>query len=151
MMKGDRRNVTGLVRAPDHLPPIDGLPYGDISLAAGELMLQVAGMSEFALFAADSAGPPLMHAQTPGGRWTLQSRDLPAGRALRRVARVNQRDYEGRIRVISAQDESLVRNRLVTARASASPTAAALMRAETLDELDLLFQRDQVMRRAGLR
>ena len=151
MMKGDQRSVTGLVRAPPDLPAIAGLPYGDISVAAGELTVQVPGLSDFSLFGLDSTGPPLMHAGNASGRVALQPRDLQPGRRLRWVAQVNGREYQGRLHVIAAQDEREVRERLKFPARGGAPLAAALLRAETLDELGLLFQRDQVIRGASLR
>jgi hypothetical protein len=151
MMKGDQRSVTGLVRAPPDLPAIAGLPYGDISVAAGELTLHVPGLSDFSLFSLDSAGLPLMRAANANGRVTLQQRDLLPGRRLRWAAQVNGRDYEGRLHAIAAQDEREVGERLRALPRTGSPVSAALLRAETLDELELFFQRDQVIRAAGVR
>ncbi|MEO8754955.1 MAG: hypothetical protein ABI624_20000 [Casimicrobiaceae bacterium] len=151
MMKGDQRSVTGLVRAPPDLPAIAGLPYGDISVAAGELTLHVPGLSAFSMFNLDAAGPPLMRAANANGRVTLQPRDLQPGRRLRWSAQVNGRDYEGRLHAIAAQDEREVSDRLRAQPRGGSPVAAALLRAETLDELALFFQRDQVIREAGVR
>ena len=82
MLKGDQRTMTGLVRAPPDYPAIAGLPYGDISVAAGELTLQVPGLSEFSLFDADTAGPALMRTSNAGGRVVLPQRDLQPGLSL---------------------------------------------------------------------
>ncbi|MEP7206535.1 MAG: hypothetical protein ABI920_06330 [Casimicrobiaceae bacterium] len=151
MLKGDQRTMTGLVRAPPDYPAIAGLPYGDISVTAGELTLQIPGLGEFALFDADGAGPALMRTGNAGGRVPLPQRDLQPGRKLRWVARVNGREYQGRLHVIAAADEREVSSRLQVSAHQAAPRGAAWLRAETLDELGLYFQRDQVVRAANIK
>ena len=95
---GDPSSRTGVVRGPGQIPAIAGLPYGDISLTAGDLTLDVPGLTELALFDESRPGPPVFRAQALNGRLMLPSGVLSADRKLRWIAHVPFADGADRVR-----------------------------------------------------